>query len=173
MNKQQFFETLQKALTLTQQEFQEAWNEKEQELAGQDLTPEQKELFVINKLYAHYSKMLRVPAKTYEAVVLGVSNATDFGATNTYNRLKTGWDNASPEVRKMFAEHGAEYDKDGNPLWGAGNTKNTRKYQNPDGTLKSLGLRRIKLEYEKQKQVLMYGKDEESQQSKLIVLTLQ
>lgn len=171
MNKEEFKQMVTKKVALQEGEFEKLWQEKLTEATGFGVEEAGREDFAINNLFAYFKRQLSTKADKYEGLILGVGDATDFGATRTFNNAVAKWNQANDEVRKAMVESG-EADSTGAPLWHAANTKAAFKYQDNKGELKNLNLRKIDLERERQKHIIMIARKEGATDFKEARMTL-
>lgn len=95
------------------------------------------------------SSFKRNPQFKFEGILLGKSEATDFGAREYYNEIKKMWDIGDEEVRKGMIRIGS-VDEKGNPLWYNHDSRKIAgfKYQDKMGNLLSVEKRKVQPEEE-------------------------
>jgi len=175
MNKQEFKEMVEKKIPMKDGEFEKLWEQHSAEATKLGVEGADLEKVTINKLFAYFSKQLRNPAETYDGIVIGAGDVTDYGATKTFNKVKEMWDIGNEEIRKNMIETG-QVDSDGTPLWNAENTKAKWKYQTEDQNgqtkLKPIELRKIDLARERQRNCILVAKKKDDADFRKTFLTL-
>jgi len=157
MNKENFKQLVQGKVPLQEGEFEKLWEEKIKE-AGDFGTPEEeKEKFAINNLFSYFKRYLNTKADKFEGIILGASDATNFGATKIFNAAIELWDKSNEEIRKAMIEKG-EFDNIGNPLWCEMNSKTTFKYKDKEGNLLAINKRKINPERETRRLCVLLAK---------------
>ena len=156
---------------ISKEDFEKIWIEKEKELSNLQQSPGDKEKSIMSKVYAEINKIINSKAETFEGVIIGFNEVTDFNALGKYNHAKQTWDKSTEQIRELLKQ-GGQYDELGNPIWSKENTTITWKYQNEDGTLKLPKQRRIDPEKEKQREILLIARKKEDKDYKVTKLVL-
>ncbi len=122
--------------------------------------PEDREKMIYNRVYTFYKRQLSSSAKTYEGIILGVSDITDFGAKNTYNRITEKWKIADDLIKKDMIDS-SEVNANGEPLWNSDNSFAEWKHG-----------KKIEPEKERQRQLVALMKSEDDAGYKIANINL-